>query len=195
MKNYLYLTLLLLLITAYMPACNKPAQAPLTPALALSNVGMQFGQTYNYTHYHAAQAYESGHICFESDTSFIEIINTDTFYYHTKLFYTFNGSYSLSLPFTDTIHSNTAGINYTYNYFQSLPYYLFLGKIIMAWSGYVQDSVHGNSADYAPVAYYLKNFPALALTEYNNAPRLAPPGSYDSTGNYSVSSDIIVFVH
>jgi hypothetical protein len=189
MKNISYI----LLFAIFAISCKKTTDAPISPAAALNKVGLQFGKTYAYTHYYKTQSLEQGFITFNSDTSFTEIVNTDTFFYHSTLFYTFNGSYSIQLPQVDTVSGNAAGLHYVYNYHQSLQYYLFFGRILLAWSGLNLDAVLGSGNKYPPIAYFLKYYPTLALTEYGNVPQLSPPGTTDSAGNVTYCPDKIVF--
>ena len=79
MKQTLYILYAALLLTA----CSKSSSS--SPAysfgVVMDSLGLQTGKQYAYKHYTANALYEQGYVTFNSDTSFTEIMNADTFHY------------------------------------------------------------------------------------------------------------------
>src|SRR5579885_3538557 len=112
MKQLLYTALVLIGFTA----CQKTSDSPSYSFKAvMDSLGLQFGKQYAYKHYTDSTVYETGFITFNSDSSFIEIMNTDTFYYHAKVIYTYDPkSARIYIPTTDTFQGDACGLKYTY---------------------------------------------------------------------------------
>ncbi len=161
----------------------------------MDSLGLQFGTQYTYRHYTADSLYEIGYLTFNADTSFIEIMNSDTFYYHANIIYTYNpNATSFYTPGNGTVQGESGGLKYIYYPKGATSTLLFPGKAYLAWCCYTNDTVRGNSNDYTPFAYYLQKSAPVFLGTYNDSVVIMPPGVTDSAGTVHFSDDKIVIL-
>jgi len=163
----------------------------------MDSLGLQFGHLYQYKHYTADSLYETGSLIFNADTSFTEIIRSDTFLvadtfrYHATILYPRNPKLPYVQIPTDTFHYQAVGLKYSYFPRINVPNYLFKGNTILAYCCLDIDSISGNRGHYAPFAYYLKNFEPVYTGTYNGSVIISPPGT-DTAGIVQYSDDWIV---
>jgi len=192
MKKILYI----FVVFAVLASCKKNSSAVYSYSTLIDSLGLQFGTQYTYRHYTSDSFYELGYLTFNADTSFVEIMNTDTFYYHANIIYAYNpnGSSTLFTPGTGTITGESGGLKYIYYPKGQASTSLFPGKAYLAWCCYTNDTIRGNPNDYAPFEYYLEKFAPVFLGTYNDSVVIMPPAITDSSGAIHFSDDKIVIL-
>jgi hypothetical protein len=192
MKNILYILFALALFSA----CNKSSTSPsYSFKKVMDSLGLQFGKQYAYKHYSDTVLYETGFITFNADSSFIEIRNADTFYYHANIIYTYNPQSSvIYIPGSGSISGEAGGLKYTYYPQTKSSSLLYPGDAFLAWCCYRNDSIKGNPNAYMPFAYYLqKSAPVfLGIVTFPQHLRITPAAATDSLGFPVFTQDKII---
>ena len=190
MKHFLSIFLILLAFASCKKNSGSPAYSVQT---AMDTLGLQFGKQYAYKHYTDSVLYETGYVTFNSDTSFVEIMNSDTFYFHARIIYTYDpNSTNINIPNADTVQGNANGLRYTYYLKINSSALLFFSDPYIAWCCYSNDSVKGNAAHYLPLAYYLKHSAPVFMGRNSLHTIIAPPAGLDSAGFPIYNNDKII---